>query len=362
MILLRPAPWPHHTQEVPSQPGLLDPWDVLLAGPRPDVVRMGLAVPLSGPLAMTVPSALDLAGLATDEVNAAGGISGRPVELVAVDSGRPPDVVAAEVAGLHRAGVVDLLVGFHTSDVHRAVERALPPGARYVFTPPHEGGARRAGVLRIGQSPLDQHAAALTWLVRNRRARRWVLLGTDYVWPRAVHRAARHVLGGVGAEVVAEALVPFGPGDTAPLLDLVQRSRADAVLLSLVGRDLVAFNREFGRTGLDRRVVRLSGALEENGLYALGGDATGELFACMPSFAAADDGRDEHQLALQERHSRRSGPAAPVVSAYARGVYDGVRLAAALAGGRAVRTRRSRPRLARAEGLVFHELPGPHGA
>jgi urea transport system substrate-binding protein len=344
---------------VPSQPGLLDPWEVLLTGPRPDVVRVGLAVPLSGPLAMTAPSALDLAGLAADEINATGGIAGRPVELVGVDSGRAPEVVAAEAAGLHRAGVFELLVGFHTSDVHRAVERALPPGARYVFTPPHEGGARRPGVVRIGQSPLEQHAAALTWLVRHRRARRWVLLGTDYVWPRAVHRAAHRVLAGVDGEVVGEALVPFGPGDPAPLLDLVLRSRADAVLLSLVGRDLVAFNREFARAGLDRRVVRLSGALEENGLYALGGDATGELFACMPSFAAADEGTDEGQLALQERHARRSGPGAPVVCAYARGVYDGVRLAAALAGGRTLPAGRpSSPRLARADGLAFHELTG----
>ncbi|HEY0400381.1 MAG TPA: ABC transporter substrate-binding protein, partial [Blastococcus sp.] len=146
------------------------------------------------------------------------------------------------------------------------------------------------------------------------------------------------------------------------LLDLVVRSRADAVLLSLVGRDLVAFNREFARAGLDRRVVRLSGALEENGLYALGGDATGELFACMPSFVAGDDDADEHQLALQERHARRSGPGAPVVCAYARGVYDGVRLAAALAGGRSLRSRPVAARLAHADGLAFRELTRTHCA
>jgi ABC-type branched-subunit amino acid transport system substrate-binding protein len=267
-------------------------------------------------------------------------------------------VVAAEAAALHRAGAFELLVGFHTSDVHRAVERALPPGARYVFTPPHEGGASRPGVHRLGQFPLEQHAAALTWLVRHRRARRWVLLGTDYVWPRAVHRAARRALAGAGGHVVGEALVPFGPADPGPLLDLVLRSGADAVLLSLVGRDLVAFNREFARAGLDRRVVRLSGALEENGLYALGGDSTGELYACMPSFAAADGGADEGQLALQERHSRRSGPQAPVVCAYARGVYDGVRMAGALAAGRSPRSGRSASRLARADGLTFRELTG----
>ncbi|WP_166532682.1 ABC transporter substrate-binding protein [Blastococcus xanthinilyticus] len=237
---------------MPGSPRPLDPWDVLLTGPRADVLRVGLAVPLSGPLALTAPSALDLAGLAAEEANAAGGVRGREVQLVAVDSGRAPAVVAAEVTSLFAAGAFDVLVGFHTSDVHRALEAALPAGARYVYTPPHEGGRRRPGVVRTGVSPLEQHAAALRWLVHSRRARRWVLLGTDYVWPRAVHRAARRVLADAGAEVAGEALVPFGPSDVGPLLDLVRRTRADGVLLSMVGRDLVTFNREFARAGLDR--------------------------------------------------------------------------------------------------------------
>jgi urea transport system substrate-binding protein len=343
---------------VSGSPRPLDPWDVLLTGPRPDVLRVGLAVPLSGPLALTAPSALDLAGLAAEEANAAGGVAGREMQLVAVDSGRAPAIVAAEVASLFGAGAFDVLVGFHTSDVHRAVEAALPAGARYVYTPPHEGGRRSPGVVRTGASPVEQHAAALAWLVRHRRAQRWVLLGTDYVWPRAVHRAARRVLADAGAEVVGEALVPFGPNDPGPLLDLVRRSRADGVLLSMVGRDLVTFNREFARAGLGRRVVRLSGALEENGLYALGGDGTGELYACMPSFAARGDGPDEGQLALQERHARRSGPTAPVVCAYARGVYDGVRLALSPTGAAPPGRRGPAARLARADGLTLTEIPG----
>ncbi|MGY1631982.1 ABC transporter substrate-binding protein [Geodermatophilus sp. SYSU D01186] len=342
---------------MPEPTGPVDAWEALLLPRPPDVVRVGLAVPLTGPLAMTAPSALDLAGLAADETNADGGVRGRAVELVTVDSGRPPLVVAAEATALHEAGAFDVLVGFHTSDVHRALETALGGRAPYVFTPPHEGGRHRAGVLRIGSSPRDQHAAALAWLVRHRRARRWALVGNDYVWPQAVHRAAAAVLRGLGADVVGELLVPFGPADPGPMVDLVRRTRADAVLLSLVGRDLVAFNREFGRAGLDRRVVRLSGALEENGLYAVGGDDTGELFACMPSFAAVDGAADEGQLDLQERHLRRAGPAAPVVCAYARGVYDGVRLAVTPAGPRpAPRPVRAVPRLARAEGLAFREV------
>lgn len=344
---------------MPSSPAPLDPAEVLLTGGDPDAVRIGLAVPLSGPLALTAPSALDLAGLAAEECTDAGGIGGRRVELVAIDSGRTPALVAAEAVALHDAGAIATLVGFHTSDVHRALAAAWGSRGTHVFTPPHEGGRSASGVRRIGPGPHTQHAAALSWLVTHRRAARWVLLGTDYVWPRAVHRAARTVLAGLGAAVVGEALVPFGPGDPAPLLDLVVRSRADAVLLSLVGRDLALFHREFARAGLDRRVVRLSGALEENGLYALGGDATGELYAVMPSFAASPGSTDDRQLALQERHTRRSGTDAPVVCAYARGLYDGVRLACALLGapgGDAVGPTAAAPQLARADGLAFTAL------
>jgi hypothetical protein len=166
----------------------------------------------------------------------------------------------------------------------------------------------------------------------------------------------------VGAEVVGEALVPFGHRDAGPLLDLLRRTRADGVLLSLVGRDLVAFNREFARAGLDRRVVRLSGALEENGLYALGGDGTGELYACMPSFAAVDGSADPDQLALEERRAGRTGSATgPVVCAYARGVYDGVRAGVVLAGGRRPAVTAPVARVARAEGLAFRELPLDRG-
>jgi len=344
---------------VPADPApLRDPWDALVSGPSPDAVRIGLAVPLSGPLALTAPSTLDLAALAAEECTAAGGVSGRGVELVLVDSGRAPDVVAAEVAGLRAAGVFDSLVGFHTSDVHRALAGAWTGRGSYVFTPPHEGGPGAPGVHRTGQGPHSQHAAALGWLVTHRRATRWLLVGTDYVWPRTVHRSARAALSRLGAQVVGEALVPFGPGEPGPLLDLVVRSRADAVLLSLVGRDLALFHREFARAGLDRRVVRLSGALEENGLYALGGDATGELYATMPSFAASPASTDDRQLALQERHAHRAGTDAPVVCAYARGIYDGVRLACALltAEDPSRPTTPAPARLARADGLAFTEV------
>jgi urea transport system substrate-binding protein len=293
-----------------------------------DSHRLGLVVPLSGPLGMIGPGAVNCASLAVAELNAAGGVLDKPLELVLVDGGAPPSRVAAEVAALVAPGRVDAVIGTHASDVRVAVVRALAGSVPYVYTPPYEGGERAPGVYLVGETPDRQLRPALGWLVAHRHARRWALIGNDYVWPRRLHRAARRYLSSVHASVVAERLVPLGWRDPEPLLDLVRTRRADAVLLNLVGSDLVRFNRAFARSGLGERVVRLCGALEENGLLGAGGDTTGELYAAMGYFGsvATDAG-----LAFVERYTHRFGWQAPVLNGHAEACYDGVRLLAALA-------------------------------
>ncbi|TDB71374.1 acetamidase regulator, partial [Actinomadura sp. KC216] len=182
-----------------------DSMELLVSGPDTSVLRMGLLLPLSGPLGLTGPSGLSAAWLAASEVVAAG----RGIELVPVDAGRAPGTVAAEARLLADAGLVEAFVGFHTSDVHRALDSALAGRVPYVFTPPHEGGVRGDGVVLLGDEPGRQLGPAVRWLSARRRLRRWALVGNDYIWPRSVHRAASRVVRSLGAEVVYERLVPF---------------------------------------------------------------------------------------------------------------------------------------------------------
>ncbi|UWP83277.1 substrate-binding domain-containing protein [Dactylosporangium fulvum] len=307
-----------------------DPLEARLLAPEPGhVVRVGLAVPVSGTLGMMGPAVLNCAGLAVAELNAAGGLLGLPVELVLVDAGREPRTVAAELADLARSGAIAGVVGAHASDVRVEVVRVLAGQIPYVYTPPYEGGESAPGVYLLGETPGRQLRPALDWLVTNRRARRWALIGNDYVWPRRLNRAATAYLRAVHATVVASRYVPLGDLDPEPLLDLVAASRADAVLLTLVGSDLVRFNRAFAATRLDHRVLRLCAALEENGLLGAGGDTSGELYATMGYFGsvATDTGLD-----FVERYTHRYGWQAPVLNGHAEACYDGVRLLAALAG------------------------------
>ena len=305
-----------------------DPLEARLLAPRPEeAVRIGIVVPASGTLGLLAPSTLNCAALAAAELNAAGGILGRPVELVLVDGGRPAAEVAAEVTALVRTRALSALVGTHASDVRVALAYAVGGSVPYVYTPPYEGGERTPGVFLLGETPERQLRPALDRLVAG-RARRWLLLGNDYVWPRRVHAAARRQLDRAGARVVDERYVPRGAADAAALVELVAASRVDAVLLSLVGSDLVAFNRAFARSPMAGRVARVCAALEENGLLGAGGDGSGELYAAMGYFAAL---ATDASLAFGERYTARFGPAAPVLNGHSEGAYDGVRLLAALA-------------------------------
>ncbi len=342
---------------------VVDSLDALLAGHDPRHVRVGLAVPSSGPLGLTGPAARACAQLAVEQANATRRRHDLPLELVPVDAGRAPHVVAAEVDSLVSARAVDVLVGFHTSDVHRRIDATLRGRIPYIFTPPHEGGPRHAGVVRLGESPAEQLRPVVDRLAMATGLRRWALVGNDYIWPQAVHATALPLLRRAGADVVLERRVPFGRVDTERLVRDMDRARVDAVLLSLVGRDLATFNRDFPHVETSRPIVRVSGSLEETGLLETEGDSSGELYAAMRWFAS--DGRSEQ---FQGEYAQRWGPTAPPVSVYAHGCYEGVVLAARLARADALgpqaATRAAtqlRPthdgvRLARAEGLELVAL------
>ncbi len=286
-----------------------------------DVVRVAAVVPLSGSLGLCGPSALACARLAADEVNARGGLLGREVQLDVVDGGRDPEDVAREVAARLDRREVQAVVGMHTSDVRVAIGRRLRGRVPYVYTPPYEGGERTPGVFLVGETPDQQLRPVLDHLVVRRRARRWFLLGNDYVWPRLTHLGAAAYLRRCGGEVVGERFVPLGTTDFAAVVDAVVRSGADAVLLSLVGADQVALHRGLSEHAGAAGLVRLSTSLEENVLLGMGGDDSGDLYAAMGYFAslATDD-----SLSFLGRYVAAYGDEAPALNAHGQSTYEGV--------------------------------------
>jgi urea transport system substrate-binding protein len=294
-------------------------------------LKVALIVPRSGPAGMFGPSCELSARLAADELNTTDGAGGRAVRLVPVDGGAPPQQVARQTDRLISSGLVDAVVGWHISAVRQALTPKVRGRVPYIYTALYEGGERAPGVYLTGETPATQLLPAMRLLGEGRGVRRWCVIGNDYVWPRVTAAAARRYARSCGAQVAAEAYVPLGTADFAGVLRRIERCRADAVLVLLVGDDAVRFNRAFAAAGLHERALRLSTLMDENMLLASGPDATKDLWAAAGYFETL---ATPSALSFGARYARRFGVHAPPVGSPGESCYEGIRLLAALCRGR----------------------------
>lgn len=301
------------------------PSQLILSGRTPDRVTLGILAPLSGVMGIAGPAIINCAVLAAEQAALRGDA---PPELVLIDAGESPAVVARTVDSLVSGRLIHGLVGAHTSDVRAAVTRAVAGRVPYVFTPPREFESGTTGSVFLGSDPLQQLLQPLEWIVRHERVGRWALVGNDYIWPRQIHQSARRILHELGQSVVMDELVPLGSVDPGRLLDRAHRTGADALLVSLVGRDGIVLHRAVRESGAGEHFVRLCTTLDESCLIAAGGDSSGMLYSTMPSFILQPDERHQSMIEL---YLTRFGATAPLPSSYAEGCYDGVRFMVELA-------------------------------
>ena len=290
-------------------------------------LNIGLCVPLGGLTGIWGPSAMASAKLAVAELNRASGIGGRTCRLLAVNADDDAPNLESVLVDLVQSGEVDALVGMHTSHVRQRILSAIGGEIPFVYTPLYEGGECTPGVFAIGDTPARQLQPAIAWLARHERPRRWAFLGNDYVWPHVSNRLARDYVAQSGAVVVSEAYVPLHTTDFSEQLEAIERSGADAVLLSLVGEDAIAFNRSFGELRLGRAALRLSCAIEENELLAIGAPHTERLYVASSYFAALTT---DANIAFKERYHQHFGDRAPTLNSLGQSTYEGVHFLASL--------------------------------
>jgi urea transport system substrate-binding protein len=289
---------------------------------------VGLLVPINGSAGIWGPSSIACAQLAQAEINAAGGLLDRKLQLKVIDSSDEALDVGHVTRELMRAGAIDAIVGMHTSQVRQRVLRDVARQIPYVYTPLYEGGESTPGVFALGETPGQQLRPGVEYLMERYRARRWMFIGNDYVWPRVSHRLAARYVSDRGGQLLGDRYLPFGVEDHSELLDEIRRLRPNAILLSLVGQDAVQFNRAFGRCGLSRDTFRLSCAIEENGLLAIGADNTDGLFVSSGYFASLDN---DANMAFKERYHNHFGQRAPTLNSLGQSTYEGMHFMAALA-------------------------------
>ena len=295
---------------------------------REQAFAVGLMVPTSGSAGIWGPSTIACAQLAAEEINRAGGLLGQEVRLRIVDAADEISDLAERTTQMLDDGEIDAIVGMHISAVRQNIRGAVAGRVPYVYTPLYEGGERTPGIYAIGETPQQQLRPAIRALTERFQLKRWALLGNDYVWPRLSHALACRYIRESGGAVLDDLYLPFGVSDFGPVLERIERLGVDALLLSLVGQDAVVFNREFGgAAGKLRGVIRLSCAIEENGLLAIGAENTEGLYGAAAYFAAAPT---DSNMAFKERYYSLFGDRAPTLNALGQSTYEGMHFLAAL--------------------------------
>ena len=292
-----------------------------------DVVSIAFVVPQQGPTGIYGPSCLACGQLAVEQLNAGNGIAGRRIELVQVDAGRSPEIVAEEVGRLVETDRVDAVAGWHISAVRVALARRIGGKVIYAFAAMHEGSDDTPGVFMLGERPVNQLLPATHWLREQHGARRWVVVGNDYVYPRVTGMVAQEALQGTGSEIVGSAYVALGTEDFTPVINELKATKADGVIMLLMGQDAVHFNRQFARAGLSDNLLRLSPAIEENTLLGAGPGANHGVYAA----AAYFDGLQTVESGeFAQQYYARFGRFAPALNAVGESCYEAIRFLARL--------------------------------
>src|SRR3954447_4271055 len=240
-----------------------------------DTIKVALLHSLSGTMAISETTLKDTVLFLIDEQNKKGGVLGRRLEPVVVDPASNWPLFAEKARQLLTRDKVAVVFGCWTSISRKAVLPIFEELDGLLFYPvQYEGQELSPNVFYTGAAPNQQAIPAVEYLMGKDggSAKRWVLLGTDYVYPRTTNKILRAFLKskGVADADIMEHYTPFGHSDYQTIIARIKmyasEGKKTAVVSTINGDSNVPFYKELGNQGLkatDVPVVAFSVGEEE---------------------------------------------------------------------------------------------------
>lgn len=245
-------------------------------------IRIGVVTPLSGTYAgigQQVRWGLDMAAR---EINAAGGIAGRPLELIYEDSEANPAVAVQKAEKLIQVSKVDFLTGTVNSGATLAVGELAERNNRLLattvsFADSITGARCSPNVFRVNARAGMQAVALADWVATTKPGANVFYLGPDYEMGRSTVGAFKTAVEGKGAKSVGEVFAPLDNKDYSPYFGQMRSARPAVIYTSVAGNDTVRFFNQMAEFGVSRnvQVVGASGTVTGQNLAAIGKNADG---------------------------------------------------------------------------------------
>jgi len=248
---------------------------VSFAARAADTIKVGVLHSLSGTMAISETALKETVLMTIDEINKSGGVLGKKLEPVVVDPASNWPLFAEKARQLLTKDKVAVTFGCWTSVSRKSVLPVYKELNGLLFYPvQYEGEELEKNVFYTGAAPNQQAIPAVEYLMSKDggEAKRFVLLGTDYVYPRTTNKILRAFLKskGVAEEDIMEEYTPFGHSDYQTIIAKIKKfageGKKTAVVSTINGDSNVPFYKELGNAGLkatDVPVVAFSVGEEE---------------------------------------------------------------------------------------------------
>ncbi|MEU5404681.1 urea ABC transporter substrate-binding protein [Nocardia asteroides] len=231
-----------------------------------DTIKVGSLHSLSGTMAISEVTVANSTKLAIDQINAAGGVLGKKIEIVLEDGASDPKTFAEKAEKLISSDCVAAVFGGWTSSSRKAMKPKFESLNSLLYYPvQYEGLEDSKNIFYTGATTNQQIIPALDYL-KQKGIKSLYLVGSDYVFPQTANREIKAYAAANGIEIKGEDYTPLGSTDFSTIVNKVRNAKAGAVFNTLNGDSNVAFFREYTNAGLkaaDMPVVSVSIAEEE---------------------------------------------------------------------------------------------------
>ena len=286
-----------------------------------DTIKVGILHSLSGTMAISETTLKDVMLMLIEEQNKKGGLLGKKLEAVVVDPASNWPLFAEKARELISKEKVAAVFGCWTSVSRKSVLPVFKELNSILFYPvQYEGEESERNVFYTGAAPNQQAIPAVDYLAKEEKVQRWVLAGTDYVYPRTTNKILEAYLKskGVKPEDIMINYTPFGHSDWQTIVADIKKfgsaGKKTAVVSTINGDANVPFYKELGNQGIaakDIPVVAFSVGEEE-----LAGIDTKPLLGHLAAwnyFQSIKDTRATTSSSRSGRPSPRTPSASPTI-------------------------------------------------
>ena len=290
-------------------------------------IKVGVITDQTGPLSFMGIANAHVAEMVINDINAAGGLLGRQIELHLEDSETTDSVAEAKATKLIREDQVDVVFGGIYSSTRQSIKGPTVVDGKklYIYPEQYEGQECDALIFCTGPVPAQQVEPLMPWLMQQTGAKKFYLPSADYIWPHVLNEKVTQVVTANGGEIVGEEYFPLDHMDYSNTVDKIVASGADVVFNTIVPPGLTPFLEELYNSGFTKRGGQIVCTyFDENFLNLVPAEQVEGLYSCLDYY---EDVSDPFSKQLLSRYNELyPGSAKFTAGSACSGMYRGLKL------------------------------------